>query len=209
MARVLHISASPRGDRSKSLRVAQALLEEYQRRKPADEIRRLDLSTAKLPAFDGPVVQAKYNILHGQESNAAEREAWRAVEAVIAEFKSADKYVFSLPMWNFGVPYTLKHYFDVLVQPGYTFSFDPQKGYAGLVTGKPAIAVYARGGEYAAAEAARLDFQKPYLETILGFIGLSDVRTLVIEPTLAGGPGVADERAQQAIAKAAELARTF
>jgi FMN-dependent NADH-azoreductase len=209
MAKVLHISASPRGDRSKSLQVAEALLAEYRQRKPGDEIRRLDLWTAKLPAFDGPVVQAKYNILHGQDSSAAERDAWRAVEAVIEQFKAADKYVFSLPMWNFGVPYRLKHFFDVIVQPGYTFSFDPVKGYSGLVTGKPVVAVYARGGEYAAPEAARLDFQKPYLETILGFIGLTDVRPVVIEPTLAGGPNVADERARQAIAKAKELAQAF
>lgn len=208
MAKVLHISASPRGDRSKSLQVAEAFLEEYRQRKPGDEIRRLDLSTARLPAFDGPVIQAKYNILHGQDSSAAERDAWRAVETVIEQFKAADKYVFSLPMWNFGVPYRLKHFFDVIVQPGYTFSFDPAKGYAGLVTGKPVVAVYARGGEYAAPETAKLDFQKPYLETILGFIGLTDVRPLVIEPTLAS-PAVADERARQAIAKAKELAQSF
>ena len=58
----------------------------------------------------------------------------------IAEhFKSADKYVFSLPMWNFGIPYKLKHFIDVLVQPGLTFSFSPETGYKGLVTGKPAV----------------------------------------------------------------------
>ncbi len=209
MAKVLHISASPRGDRSNSLRVAQALLEAYRSRIPDDDISHLDLFTKELPSFDGLVLQAKYNILHGQDSTEAEQEAWRGVEAVIDEFTSADKLVFSLPMWNFGIPYKLKHYFDVLVQPGHTFSFDPESGYSGLVTGKPVIAIFARGGEYSAAEAAGLDMQKPYIETILGFIGLTDVRSVVIEPTLAGGPELAGERLKQAIAKAEELAKSF
>jgi FMN-dependent NADH-azoreductase len=207
MARVLHIGASPRGDRSKSLQVARIFLDEYRKHAPDDAISEINVFTLELPTFDGPALEAKYNILHGQESRSAERQAWSAVEAVIADFKAADKYALSLPMWNFGVPYRLKHYFDVLVQPGYTFSFDPDEGYSGLVTGKPVVAIYARGGEY--AEAAHLDMQKPYLETILGFIGLTDVRSIVIEPTLAGGPEVATERLEQAAAKARELAKSF
>jgi FMN-dependent NADH-azoreductase len=209
MAKVLHISASPRGERSNSLRAAQAFLEAYRSRVPDDDIAHLDLFATELPSFDGPVLQAKYNIMHGQDSTEAQREAWRAVESVIDQFKSADKLVFSLPMWNFGIPYKLKHYFDVLVQPGLTFSFDPEKGYSGLVSGKPVVVIYARGGEYASAETAGLDMQKPYIETILGFIGLTDIRSVVIEPTLAGGPDVANERLQQAIAKAEELAKSF
>ena len=61
-------------------------------------------------------------------------------------FKSADKYLVSLPMWNFSIPYKLKQYIDLLVHRGLTFSFTPEGGYKGLVTGKPLVAVYARGG---------------------------------------------------------------
>ena len=209
MASVLHIVASPRGDRSKSLQVAKALLEEYGKRAPGDEITRLDLFDTPLPTLDGPALEAKYNILHGQESTEAQRRAWADVEAVIEQFKSADKYVFSVPMWNFGIPYRLKHYFDVLVQPGYTFSFDPEKGYTGLVTDKPVVAVYARGGEYTTSETAHLDMQKPYLGTILGFIGLTDVRSIVVEPTLADAADVTAQRLEQALSQAKELARSF
>ena len=209
MTKVLHISSSPRGDRSRSLQVARSLLTEYRNRAPGDDITERDLFTSELPHFDGPVLQAKYNLLHGRESTQTEREAWRAIESVIEEFTSADKYVFSVPMWNFGIPYRLKHFFDVLVQPGYTFSFDPEKGYSGLVTGKPVVAIFARGGEYASPEAAQLDMQKSYVETVLGFVGLTDVRSIVIEPTLAGGPELADERLNQAISQANELAASF
>ncbi len=206
MARLLHVSASPRGERSRSLQVAEALVEEYRRLHPEDEIQRLDVFTRELPPFDGPALQAKYNIMQQQGSSEEEQRAWGQVEALIEEFKSADKYVFSLPMWNFAVPYKLKHLFDVIVQPGYTFSFDPEKGYSGLLTGKPVAAVYARGGEYSSPEAAQLDFQKPYLETILGFIGLVDVRPVVVEPTLVGGPDAAQQRVREAIERAREVA---
>jgi FMN-dependent NADH-azoreductase len=209
MAHLLHIQASPRGDRSKSIQVARAFLDAYAEQNPADRVDTLDLFQADLPAFDGPVLQAKYNILNQKDSTEAERTAWRAVEAVIDEFRAADKYVFSLPMWNFGIPYRLKHYFDVIIQPGYTFSFDPATGYSGLLTGRPAAAIFARGGEYASAETASLDMQRPYVETALGFMGLTDVKTIVVEPTLAGGPEVAEQRLQAAIAAARSAATTF
>ncbi|HBO43064.1 MAG TPA: FMN-dependent NADH-azoreductase [Planctomycetaceae bacterium] len=206
MSLVFHISASPRGDRSASLEVARALLEEHRRLAPNDEVIHLDLFATELPPFDGPVLEAKYGIMHGRPATAPQREAWRAVERVAEQFKAADKYVFSLPMWNFSIPYRLKHYFDVIVQPGLTFNFDPASGYTGLVTGRPVVAIYARGGEYASPEAASLDMQKPYLETILGFIGLTDVHSIVVEPTLAGGPDAAKQRLQEAIARAKTVA---
>ncbi|MBN2216035.1 MAG: NAD(P)H-dependent oxidoreductase [Pirellulales bacterium] len=207
MARVLHIAASPRGNQSKSLQVAQAFLEEYRRRTPNDEISYRNVFTMQLPDFDGLTLQAKYNFLHAQENSDAQLQAWERVEAVIADFKAADKYVLSIPMWNFGIPYRLKHYLDILVQPGYTFSFNPKSGYAGLLPDRPVVAIYTRGGDY--AEAAHLDFQKPYMETILGFVGLSNIKSIVIEPTLSGGPDRTTERIEQAIVKAKELARSF
>ncbi|MBN1590357.1 MAG: NAD(P)H-dependent oxidoreductase [Pirellulales bacterium] len=209
MATVLHIAASPRGERSKSLQVAKAFLDAYRQLAPGDNIMTLDLWTTELPAMDGPTLDAKYAILHGREKTEDQRRAWAAVEAVIAQFLAADKYVFSVPMWNFGIPYRLKHYFDVLIQPSYTFSFDPEHGYSGLVAGKPVAAIYARGGDYAAPEAARLDMQKSYVEAVLGFIGLRDVRSIVVEPTMAAGPDVAAERLSQALAEAEKLAQSF
>ena len=84
----------------------------------------------------------------GQGFDANQQVAWQAVVDVCEEFTSADKFLFSLPMWNFGIPYKLKHYIDIIAQPGQTFAFDPATGYSGLVTGKPVAVVYARGGAY-------------------------------------------------------------
>ena len=182
----------------------------YLKAHPVDEVQTLDIFETDLPAFDAPAVQAKYTILHGQEHTAAERKTWDAVEAVIEKFKTADKYLISAPMWNFGIPYRLKQYIDVVVQPGYTFSFSPETGYSGLVTDRPAMLFLARGGEYPAeTEAAALDFQKPYLEWILKFIGFEQIDSIVVEPTLHGGPDVAAQKLEEAIAAAREKAQTF
>jgi FMN-dependent NADH-azoreductase len=185
MAKVLYIEASPRKKRSSSIAIARAFLEEYKKEHPNDEVVELDLWKKKLPEFDGDVIDSKYAILHGHPHTEKQRGAWKQVEEVIDEFKNADKYVFSLPMWNFGIPYKLKHYFDVLVQPGYTFTAD-QEGYKGLVTNKPILVVYSRGGAYGTETGAQgLDLQKKYMETILNFIGFENFKSLVIEPTLA------------------------
>lgn len=210
MATLLYVKASPRGERSHSVAVADAFVEAYRAAHPGDMVKTLDVFEADLPPFDGLALQAKYTILHGHKHAPEELAAWRAVEAIIAEFKAADKYVLAVPMWNFGIPYRLKHYLDLIIQPGYTFSYDPAKGYTGLVTGKPAFIAYARGGEYPdGTPYATYDFQKKYLELALGFIGFTGIRSLVVEPTLMGGPEVAAKKTSEAIAMAREIAKGF
>jgi FMN-dependent NADH-azoreductase len=208
MSKLLYIQASPRKGRSKSIQAADAFVEAYKKTHPKDTVEVMDLFAADLPAFDGPAVQAKYTILHGQKHTAEERRIWDGVEKVIEHFKSADKYVFAVPMWNFGIPWRLKQYIDILVQPGYTFTVG-DNGYEGLVKGKPVMAVYARGGEYPeGTEEAAYDMQKRYLELALGFIGFEKIHSIVVEPTLAG-PEKADKALQNAIAKAHAAAKTF
>jgi FMN-dependent NADH-azoreductase len=210
MARLLYIEASPRKERSASIQVAREFAESYRRSHPGDQVELLDLWKTRLPPFDGDVINAKYRILHGETHTPAEREAWRGVEEIIAHFKGFDKYLFSLPMWNFGIPYILKHYIDILVQPGYTFSFSPQEGYKGLVTGRPAALVYARGGAYQpGSETEPYDLQKRYMEEILGFIGFTDLRAIVVEPTLALGPAEGEAMMAQKKGAARALAAEF
>ncbi len=208
MAKLLYIESSPRKNRSKSILVARAFLNAYEQANPDDEVETLDLWKTVLPEFDGFTIDAKYQVLHGQEHSAEQAAAWKTVVNVCDGFKAADKYLLSMPMWNFGIPYKLKHFIDVITQPGQTFSFSPDTGYTGLVTGKPIVVTYARGGAYSSDEAQGMDFQKSYTELLLGFIGFTDVESIVIEPTL----GVPDDVAaveQAAIAKAQELAKAF
>ena len=209
MSKIFYIQASPRIERSYSIAVADAFVSAYKQANPKDEVVTINLFKKDLPSFDGLAVQAKYAILHGQKHSPEELAAWKKVEEVIAEFKSADKYVMAVPMWNFGIPYRLKQYLDIIVQPTYTFSFSPQEGYKGLVKGKPVFVSYSRGGAYPKGSAEEaFDLQTKYFQLALGFIGFTDIRTLVVEPTLAG-PEVAKKKREEAITKAKEMAKAF
>ena len=204
MSKLLHIQASPRIGRSASVAVAEHFIEVYRVKHPADTVETLNLWEIELPEFDGATIDAKYAILHGQTHTPEQLEAWKAVVLIADRFKSADKYLFSLPMWNFGIPYKLKHFIDVLVQPGLTFSFSPEAGYKGLVTGKPAAAIYARGGAYGPGTGAEgYDAQSAYLRQVLGFIGFKGIHEIFVEPTLAGPTGNADAVAAGKIQAAA------
>ncbi|MBN1795372.1 MAG: NAD(P)H-dependent oxidoreductase [Sedimentisphaerales bacterium] len=210
MAKLLYIQASPRGQRSQSNQVAQAFLDAYKQKNPDDIIEKLNVFEADLPSFDGLAVQAKYTIMHGAEHTQEELQAWKEIENVIEQFKSADKYVLSVPMWNFSIPYKLKQYIDIIVQPGYTFSYDSQKGYTGLVTGKPLLVIYARGGQYAeGTKAQAYDLQKRYIEQIFGFMGFGDIKSIIVEPTLAAGAETAQARLKEAVEQAEKSARYF
>jgi FMN-dependent NADH-azoreductase len=210
MATLLYIQASPREDRSYSRAVADAFVDAYAAVRPDDAIVCLDLFKEALPAFDGDALQAKYNIMHGEAQTPQQAAAWSAVEARIQQFKQADKYLLAVPMWNFGIPYRLKQYLDLVIQPTYTFAVTADGNYEGLVTDRKALVVYARGGTYAeGTPTAAYDFQKPYLQLALGFMGITDCRSLVVEPTLAAGPDAGATARDEGIRQARELAAAF
>ena len=109
---------------------------------------------------------------------------------------------------NFGVPYKLKHYIDVLVQPGLAITFTPGVGFRGMITGKPAVAIYSRGGAYGAGSGfENYDTQSPYLRRILGFIGFTDIREVFVEST--AGAGERERAVTAANPVAAEVAGAF
>jgi FMN-dependent NADH-azoreductase len=206
---LLYIEASPRKQRSHSVAIAQAFLEAYRAANPEALIETLDLWATDLPRFDGATIDAKYAILAGQNHSDAQAGAWRDVTGAIARFTKPDRLLFSVPMWNFNVPYVLKHYIDIVTQPTLTFSFSPATGYRGLVAGKRAAVIYASSGDYTAGSGnPRPDFQKPFLEAWLRFIGIADIATVAVQPTIAGPERVAAATAA-ARAQAIAIAREF
>jgi FMN-dependent NADH-azoreductase len=209
MAKLLVIQGSPRGDRSKSAAVAQAFLAAYKEANPADTVETLDLWSVSLPTFDGDMLEAKYAVLHGQAHTAEQAAAWKTVADMAAAFKAADKYLIAVPMWNFSIPYKVKHFFDIIIQPGLTFSFSPETGYQGLVTGKKAAIIYARGGAYGPGSGAEAyDLQTRTLGGLLGFIGITEQHNILVEPTLAAPDAVA-QTIDKAAKEAHKLAQSF
>jgi FMN-dependent NADH-azoreductase len=210
MSNILYIKASPRTGRSHSIAVADAFVDSYRQIHPEDKIEILELFEKPLPAFDLAAATAKYKIMHGQEHSQDDQKIWAEIVSVIEEFKSPDKYVLAVPMWNFSIPYRLKQYIDIIVQPSYTFSVTQDGNYEGLVKDKPIFIAYARGGEYPpGTDYEGFDLQKRYLELILAFMGFSDIRSVIVGPTLAGGADVAKQKRDEAVERARQMAEEF
>jgi FMN-dependent NADH-azoreductase len=207
MSKLLHIQSSPRGDRSASIEVATHFIETYQAANTSDKLETFDLWETSLPEFDGKTINARYAVLQGQSHTPEQSAAWETVVKIADHFKSADKILLSLPMWNFSIPYKLKHYIDLLAQPGLTFSFTPEEGYKGLVTGKPLAVIHARGGAYGSGSGAEgYDQQSVYIKQIFEFIGFTDIQEILVEPTLSP---TKDETVAAAKLIAAKIASAF
>lgn len=210
MAKILYIKASPMKDRSYSSRAAEAFLKAYKDYHPDDTVETLDLWEKELPDFNYVSAEGKYKVMRGKEHSEEEGKAWKKVVEMAEHFKSFDKIVLSAPMWNFSIPYRLKQYFDIITQPGLTFSFSPETGYTGLVTGKPLQLILARGGAYGKGTGAEaFDQQLPYLNSIFGFMGFTEIKTIFVEPTLMAGPDEAKKALNKTMEKAKEAAKNF
>ena len=216
MASLLYIEASPRGDHSVSTRVARAFLDTYQQQNPRDSIDHLALFGEPLPAFSREGADQKMaqigSLATGGEGIAAEGE-WEGVLRVIERFKAADKVLISAPMWNFSIPFPLKHYIDLLCQPGLTFYVNKQGQYVGMVTGKPMQLILASGSEYAMrfpseSDGTKTDFQRAYLEHIARFIGFEDIRCLKLQPA-AAPPKVVEPMLAEKLEQARQAAADF
>jgi FMN-dependent NADH-azoreductase len=181
--KLLHIVATPRGQDSNTLRVSKAFLDRLLAINPAIEVTENNVFHEDLPAMSGENIEAKYTLMVGQPIDKNHAESWQRIEDLIAQFLSADLYLISTPMWNFGIPYALKYYIDALVQPGYLFRFTEQGIPIGLVQGKTMVCITSRGGDYAPGTPGQAyDHQESYLRTVFGYCGITDMRFVNAQP---------------------------
>ena len=176
--KVLVIVSSPLGKFSISTSVMNNFLEEYKRKVPDAVINIFDVFQRNLQPFTAERVQAKISTWNGNEVPPHFEESWEYTTELIDEFKWADTYVFAVPMWNSGIPNQLKLYFDHIVQPWKTF--DPTKGEGGLVKGRACFLICSAGGPILGSP---FDYVTPYLTSILGYIGITDIRKIWINNT--------------------------
>lgn len=208
MPTLLHIESSPRKKRSASLDVARAYLDAYRDAHPDHRIDVLDLWSVEMPEFDGDALDAKYADLSGTPLSENQQQAWTNIRELAQRLHDADTLLFSVPLWNFSIPYKLKHFIDVVSQRGILFSFD-ERGLQGLLKDKKAVVIYARGLDYSVGSstpAHSFDFQRPFMEAWLRSVGVSDVKSIVVEKTLLG-PEVDYAARQAAREQAMALAR--
>lgn len=208
MTRLLHISASPRGEASESLRIADSFVEAYRGTHPDADVDHWDLWDGSLPDF-AVGAAAKMTVFAGRKPQAREAEAWTAARRAFDRFDAAEHLLFSVPMWNAGIPYVLKQLIDVISQPGWVFGVDPVTGYRHLLAGRgKRVAVVYTSAVWAPGLGREFgsDFQSTYFSDWLRWVGLTDVTEVRHHPTLTG-----DRDATRALAEATarDVAKTF
>lgn len=202
--RLLYIEASPRGPNSASAALAGHFIDEVRSNEPGLELDHLRLWDEALPELDGALLAAKYAVLARRDLSSDEARAWAEVAELITRVRHADSIVISTPMWNFGIPYKLKHWIDLITQPGLTFAFDAATGYRPLLPATPVTIVLASAGDYATGPSwGRPDLASAYLREALRFIGLQTPEIVLAGPTVGDPPRQEEVRAAAHVALSA------
>ena len=208
MPKLFHLNCSPRAD-SESSAGARAFLESFRQARPDWDIDVMNVWRDHLPEFQGYILEAKYARMSGRAFTDSQRDAFAVAERILVRFALADRVLISTPMWNFSIPYRLKQWFDVMVQPGLAFRFDPAQGYLPLLKDRPTIVILASGGNYITGmNRGWTDMATPYLREVLRFIGVKDVRFVPIGPTTGSAEPVRIAR-ESAHRRLAEMAARF
>ena len=174
---ILHIISSPRPD-SFSARLGHQIVARLLAAHPGSTVAERDLTTHPLPHLEEAYLQSVFTPAASRSPQ--QQAAVQHSDAAIAEVQAADVLVLGAPMYNFGIPSTLKAWLDHLIRAGVTFTYTPD-GPQGLLSGKKVYVAMASGGVYSTGPAAGYDFVAPYLKATLGFIGLTDVTVLRVE----------------------------
>jgi FMN-dependent NADH-azoreductase len=211
--KLLHVVASPRASRSRTLAISMTFLQQLQSKCPETQVQTRDLFAADLPPVDGQNMDSKYRLMVGRPIDPSHADSWAHIEALIAEFLEADVYLITTPMWNFSIPYVLKYYIDAIIQPRYLFAYNEHGVPVGLVHGKKMVCVTTRGGDYSLGTPMNAyDAQESYLRQIFGFVGITDLQCIHAQPMdLAPGTRAAalEDATRAACLLADELAHAY
>ncbi|EEZ81165.1 acyl carrier protein phosphodiesterase [Vibrio alginolyticus 40B] len=170
MSRVLALKSSILGDYSQS----NKLVEDFIKNVDQDKLTVCDLAANPLPVLDFAVATA----LRATEDLSQEQQAVVDLsDTLIEEVKAADTLVIAAPMYNFTIPTQLKNWIDLIARAGVTFKYT-ENGVQGLIEGKKAIVITTRGGIH---KDSPTDNVTPYLRTVLGFVGITDVEFVYAE----------------------------
>ena len=193
MSRVLALKSSILGDYSQSSK----LVEEFIKNVDQDKLTVRDLAANPLPVLDFSVATA----LRATEDLSQDQQSIVDLSnTLIEEIKAADTLVIAAPMYNFTIPTQLKNWIDLIARAGVTFTYT-ENGVKGLIEGKKAIVVTTRGGIH---KDAATDSMTPYLRTVLGFVGITDVEFVYAE-ALNMGEDAAAKGISEAQSQLAEL----
>lgn len=175
--KILHVISSPRGEESISIKLGNAVMAQLSDAYPESEISTKDLNIDPYPhLYDEQIIAMRSQT----ELTDAEKVLTKRSDEAIVELFDTDILVIGVPLYNFGIPSTLKNWIDNLLRAGKTFAYS-SNGPEGLVKGKKVYIAIASGAVYSEGPYAGYDFAVPYLKAVLGFIGITDVEVVRAE----------------------------
>ena len=194
MAKILQIISSPRGKDSYSIKLSDAIVEKLKEKDSSSTVTVKNLTNPLFPQLEETHLTAFFTPVdkHTDENKIAIQHSNEA----IAEIMDADILVIGAPMYNFSIPSSLKAWIDHISRAGITFKYT-EHGPQGLITGKKAYIAVTSGGIYSEGPYKAANFVSPYLQTILGFLGITDVTFVTAEGFSV--PGVQEQALQKAI----------
>ncbi len=203
MSHILHVDASSRSERSVTRQLTREFLDLRRIEHPQEVVTYRDVGRFPVPHVTEAWIVGAFAPPEAHTHEA--REAMAFSDLLIEELLGADRFVFGVPMYNFSVPSAFKAYVDQIVRVNKTID----SSWQGLVRNKKALFITARGGSYAPESPIHpFDFQEPWLRTIFGFIGVSDV-TFVHAQALNMGDEQRAAGMQEAKRQLADLAKTW
>jgi FMN-dependent NADH-azoreductase len=195
MAHLLHIDVSPRGERSHSRRMTCEFVEQWKQTHPSDTVAYRDIGRNPIPHVDEPWIAAAFS--PPEQHTPQLQEAISFSDQLVDEFLAADIYIIGVPMYNFSIPSVFKAYIDQIVRVGRTVAFEPNDSanvFKPLVLGKRMFIIEARGdsGYKIGGPYEKMNFHDPYLVTVFGFMGITDITFIHVENDEYGGHKLAE-----------------
>jgi FMN-dependent NADH-azoreductase len=192
MKKLLVIHSSPMGEASKTRELAELFVKTWQQTHPGGQVIRRDVGSNPPPHINAQTIGAYYTA--ADDRSEEQRAAIALSDELVDELEAADEVVIASPMHNFSITSGLKTWVDHVARVGRTFQYT-ENGPQGLLKGKKAHVIVARGGSYGAGSpAAAMNHQDSLLRTVLGFIGISDVEFIAAEGVAAGDAGMLSAR---------------
>ena len=196
MKTILHISSSPHGENSVSKKLGKSIVGQLQEANDGAVVKHTDLGENPFPHLDAKLVQAIRT--RPEDLTEEQKLLLHDSDAAIEDIMNADAIVISIPFFNFGIPSVIKAWLDHVVRAGVTFRYG-ENGPVGLVTGKKVYLAVASGGVYSDGPMQAYDHAVPYLKSVLGFIGITDVSVVRAEGM--GIPSLKDLALEKALAE--------
>jgi len=194
MKNILHLISSPRGNDSFSIKLSNAIIVKIQDQYPGSNVEEVNLNEINIPHLNTAHLRSFFT--PEEHLTVEDQDAIRYSDTAISQLMAADIIVIGAPLYNFGIPSTLKAWIDHIARAGKTFRYDEQ-GPEGLVKGKKVYVAMSSGAVYSEGLYQSYDFVSSYLKAVLGFLGMTDLTLVRVEGV--NIPGLKEQALDKAI----------